>query len=55
MQLIRPGMGTENSAQLIYALIQIARSRTVIEIDAGDKHTLYRKSTSKSKTSVATG
>ncbi|WP_375613881.1 MULTISPECIES: DUF2087 domain-containing protein [unclassified Bartonella] len=49
MQLIRPGMGTENSAQLIYALIQMARPRTVIEIGAGDSTRLIAKALQKAK------
>ncbi|KVZ21312.1 hypothetical protein WL15_27770 [Burkholderia multivorans] len=36
MQLIRPGMGTENSAGLIASLIRMARPTTVVEIGAGD-------------------
>lgn len=34
--MIRPGMGTENSANLISALICMARPTTVVEIGAGD-------------------
>ncbi|WP_375626863.1 DUF2087 domain-containing protein [Bartonella sp. MU37NMGALS] len=49
MQLIRPGMGTENSAQLIYALIQMARPRTVIEIGADDSTRLIAKALQKAK------
>ncbi|WP_375670460.1 DUF2087 domain-containing protein [Bartonella sp. PS7NMGDW] len=51
MQLIRPGMGTENSAQLIYALIQMARPRTVIEIGAGDSTRFIAKALQKAKLS----
>ncbi|WP_375638866.1 MULTISPECIES: DUF2087 domain-containing protein [unclassified Bartonella] len=51
MQLIRPGMGTENSAQLIYALIQMARPRTVIEIGAGDSTCFIAKALQKAKLS----
>lgn len=36
MRLIRPGMGTENSASLISALICMTRPATVVEIGAGD-------------------
>ncbi|WP_375696573.1 DUF2087 domain-containing protein [Bartonella sp. AP331QHHD] len=49
MQLIRPGMGTENSAQLIYALIQMARPRTVIEIGAGDSTRFIARALQKAK------
>ncbi|WP_375660243.1 DUF2087 domain-containing protein [Bartonella sp. CL74QHWL] len=49
MQLIRPGMGTENSAELIYTLIQMARPRTVIEIGAGDSTRLIAKALQKAK------
>ncbi|MGF7158000.1 DUF2087 domain-containing protein [Bartonella heixiaziensis] len=51
MQLIRPGMGTENSAQLIHALIQMARPRTVIEIGAGDSTRFIAKALQKAKLS----
>ncbi|WP_375645047.1 class I SAM-dependent methyltransferase [Bartonella sp. MR100HLJHH] len=51
MQLIRPGMGTENSAQLIHALIQMARPHTVIEIGAGDRTRLIAKALQKAKLS----
>jgi predicted O-methyltransferase YrrM len=36
VNMIRAGMGTENSACLIAALIRMARPRTVVEIGAGD-------------------
>ncbi len=36
MHMIRPGMGTENSASLISALIRMTRPATVVEIGAGD-------------------
>jgi predicted O-methyltransferase YrrM len=36
MHIIRPGMGTENSANLISALIGMSRPNTVVEIGAGD-------------------
>ncbi|WP_375609715.1 MULTISPECIES: DUF2087 domain-containing protein [unclassified Bartonella] len=49
MQLIRPGMGTENSAQLIHALIQMARPRTVIEIGAGDSTRFIARALQKAK------
>ncbi|WP_156851695.1 DUF2087 domain-containing protein [Bartonella refiksaydamii] len=49
MQLIRPGMGTENSTQLIYSLIQIVRPRTVIEIGAGDSTRFIAKALQKAK------
>ncbi|WP_375661055.1 hypothetical protein [Bartonella sp. CL71SXKL] len=49
MKLIRPGMGTENSAELIYTLIQMARPRTVIEIGAGDSTRLIAKALQKAK------
>ncbi|WP_375675919.1 DUF2087 domain-containing protein [Bartonella sp. CL42QHWL] len=49
MSLISPDMGTENSAQLIYALIQMARPRTVIEIGAGDSTRLIAKALQKAK------
>ncbi|WP_375618739.1 MULTISPECIES: DUF2087 domain-containing protein [unclassified Bartonella] len=51
MQLIRPGMGTENSAQLIHALIQMARPHTVIEIGAGDSTRFIAKALQKAKLS----
>lgn len=43
MQLIRPGMGTENSAALISALIRMARPVTVVEIGAGDSTVFIAK------------
>ncbi len=49
MQLIRPGMGTENSTQLIYSLIQMVRPRTVIEIGAGDSTRFIAKALQKAK------
>ncbi|WP_375643751.1 MULTISPECIES: DUF2087 domain-containing protein [unclassified Bartonella] len=49
MSLISPDMGTENSAQLIYALIQMARPRTVIEIGAGDSTCFIAKALQKAK------
>lgn len=49
MQLIRPGMGTENSTQLIYTLIQMARPHTVIEIGAGDSTRFIAKALQKAK------
>ncbi|EJF77781.1 hypothetical protein MCO_00919 [Bartonella sp. DB5-6] len=49
MQLIRPGMGTENSIQLIYSLIQMVRPRTVIEIGAGDSTRFIAKALQKAK------
>ncbi|MCZ2159208.1 DUF2087 domain-containing protein [Bartonella sp. 220] len=51
MQLIRPGMGTENSTQLIHALIQMARPRTVIEIGAGDSTRFIAQALQKAKLS----
>ncbi|WP_375659527.1 hypothetical protein [Bartonella sp. MR30HLJHH] len=51
MQLIRSGMGTENSAELIHALIQMARPHTVIEISAGDSTRLIAKALQKAKLS----
>ncbi|WP_244428930.1 hypothetical protein [Bartonella vinsonii] len=51
MQLIRPGMGTEKSAQLIHALIQMARPRTVIEIGAGDSTRFIAQALQKAKLS----
>ncbi|WP_375642630.1 MULTISPECIES: DUF2087 domain-containing protein [unclassified Bartonella] len=49
MALIRPGMGTENSIELLYTLIQMARPRTVIEIGAGDSTRLIAKALQKAK------
>ncbi|WP_254493853.1 DUF2087 domain-containing protein [Bartonella sp. B1099] len=49
MPLIRPGMGTENSIELLYTLIQMARPRTVIEIGAGDSTCLIAKALQKVK------
>ncbi|UTO28912.1 hypothetical protein [Bartonella harrusi] len=51
MPLIRPGMGTEKSAELIYTLIQMARPRTVIEIGAGDSTCFIAQSLQKAKLS----
>jgi hypothetical protein len=36
MELLRPGMGTENSLNVIAALVQMKRPRSVLEIGAGD-------------------
>lgn len=36
MNLIRPGMGTENASSLLTALVQMHRPQTVLEIGAGD-------------------
>lgn len=47
MSLIRPGMGTENSIELLYTLIQMARPRTVLEIGAGDSTRLIAKALQK--------
>ncbi len=44
-------MGTENSAELIYTLIQMARPRTVIEIGAGDSTCFIAKALQKAKLS----
>ncbi|WP_019220194.1 DUF2087 domain-containing protein [Bartonella florencae] len=49
MPLIRPGMGTENTAPLLYTLIQMARPRTVLEIGAGDSTRLIAKALQKAK------
>lgn len=49
MPLIRPGMGTENSIELLYTLIQMARPRTVLEIGAGDSTCLIAKALQKAK------
>ncbi|WP_208442338.1 class I SAM-dependent methyltransferase, partial [Bartonella raoultii] len=49
MPLIRPGMGTENSIELIYTLIQMARPRTVLEIGAGDSTCMIAKALQKAK------
>ncbi|SAL21447.1 hypothetical protein AWB71_01063 [Caballeronia peredens] len=43
MHMIRPGMGTENSASLISALILMTRPATVVEIGAGDSTTFIAK------------
>ncbi|WP_273788679.1 MULTISPECIES: DUF2087 domain-containing protein [Bartonella] len=51
MSLIRPDMRTENSAELIYTLIQMARPHTVIEIGAGDRTRLIAKALQKAKLS----
>ncbi|WP_246787413.1 hypothetical protein [Bartonella vinsonii] len=44
-------MGTEKSAQLIHALIQMARPRTVIEIGAGDSTRFIAQALQKAKLS----
>ncbi|MET3590461.1 16S rRNA A1518/A1519 N6-dimethyltransferase RsmA/KsgA/DIM1 with predicted DNA glycosylase/AP lyase activity [Bartonella silvatica] len=49
MSLIRPGMGTENSIELLYTLIQMARPRTVIEIGAGNSTRLIATALQKVK------
>ncbi|WP_273721862.1 MULTISPECIES: class I SAM-dependent methyltransferase, partial [unclassified Bartonella] len=49
MLLIRPGMGTENSIELLYTLIQMARPLTVLEIGAGDSTCLIAKALQKAK------
>ncbi|CAK02173.1 class I SAM-dependent methyltransferase [Bartonella tribocorum] len=49
MPLIRPGMGTENSIELLYTLIQMARPRTVLEIGAGDSTHLIATALQKAK------
>ncbi|PIT68162.1 DUF2087 domain-containing protein [Bartonella tribocorum] len=49
MPLIRPGMGTENSIELLYTLIQMARPRTVLEIGAGDSTRLIATALQKAK------
>lgn len=36
MNLIRPGMGTENASSLLTVLVQMHRPQTVLEIGAGD-------------------
>ncbi|MCW5258402.1 DUF2087 domain-containing protein [Verminephrobacter aporrectodeae subsp. tuberculatae] len=36
MNIIRPGMGTENSSALLSTLIRMSRPKTVVEIGAGD-------------------
>ena len=36
MNLIRPGMGTENASTLLSVLVQMHRPQTVLEIGAGD-------------------
>ncbi len=43
MHMIRPGMGTENSANLISTLIRMARPATVVEIGAGDSTVFIAK------------
>ncbi|WP_244427570.1 hypothetical protein [Bartonella queenslandensis] len=49
MPLIRLGMGTENSIELLYTLIQMARPRTVIEIGVGDSTRLIATALQKAK------
>ena len=41
--MIRPGMGTENSVNLISTLIRMARPSTVVEIGAGDSTVFIAK------------
>ncbi|WP_244979438.1 hypothetical protein [Bartonella queenslandensis] len=49
MPLIRLGMGTENSIELLYTLIQMARPCTIIEIGAGDSTRLIATALQKAK------
>ncbi|WP_142417156.1 DUF2087 domain-containing protein [Bartonella massiliensis] len=49
MSLIRPGMGTENSIEILDTLIQMARPRTVLEIGAGDSTRFIAKALQKAK------
>ncbi|WP_246257595.1 hypothetical protein [Bartonella gabonensis] len=42
-------MGTENTAPLLYTLIQMARPRTILEIGAGDSTRLIAKALQKAK------
>lgn len=43
MHIIRQGMGTENSASLISALIRMTRPKTVVKIGAGDSTVFIAK------------
>ncbi|ABM45372.1 hypothetical protein X471_00163 [Bartonella bacilliformis str. Heidi Mejia] len=49
MNLIRPGMGTENSSELISALLKMVRPNLVIEIGAGDSTIFILEALKKAK------
>lgn len=49
MHMIRPGMGTENSAILISSLIRMARPTTVVEIGAGDSTIMIAQALQKAR------